>query len=227
MMVWAFINRVIQHISRTKGAAYAVAAYDMLDVSVRKAVTEDLKRYLTAKDPLDIEKDPKKYLKTHIVQSPVFRTQFYSRCLNCCGDIPSLRPVVDTCSFFLPPHPGLEISAKRIGDGLQIFHAPVLIGKNAVIGEHVSIGSNVVIGQRQRMSPVIHDNVLISAGAIILGGIEIGENAIIGAGALVIKDVPPNTVYAGVPAKFLHPVTGKESAKLQDTAPAPVSSPKE
>jgi UDP-2-acetamido-3-amino-2,3-dideoxy-glucuronate N-acetyltransferase len=43
----------------------------------------------------------------------------------------------------------------------------------------------------------------IGSNATILCGITIGENALIGAGSVVTKDVPPNTVVAGVPAKFI------------------------
>ena len=44
----------------------------------------------------------------------------------------------------------------------------------------------------------------IGSGATLLGGITIGENAIIGAGSVVTKDVPPNTIVAGNPAKILN-----------------------
>lgn len=43
----------------------------------------------------------------------------------------------------------------------------------------------------------------IGSGSTILCGITIGENAIAGAGSVVTKDVPPNTVVAGNPARFL------------------------
>jgi acetyltransferase-like isoleucine patch superfamily enzyme len=43
----------------------------------------------------------------------------------------------------------------------------------------------------------------IGSGATLLGGITIGENAIIGAGSVVTKDVPPNTIVAGNPARIL------------------------
>lgn len=50
---------------------------------------------------------------------------------------------------------------------------------------------------------VIHDNVYLGVNTIVLPGVTIGENSIIGAGSIVTKDVPKNSVYAGVPAKFI------------------------
>jgi serine O-acetyltransferase len=50
---------------------------------------------------------------------------------------------------------------------------------------------------------VIGDDVRIGAGAKILGKITIGDFAVIGANAVVIKDVPPGAVVAGVPAREL------------------------
>ncbi len=43
----------------------------------------------------------------------------------------------------------------------------------------------------------------IGSGATVLSGITVGENAIVGAGSVVTKDVPPNSIVAGNPAKFL------------------------
>jgi acetyltransferase-like isoleucine patch superfamily enzyme len=52
----------------------------------------------------------------------------------------------------------------------------------------------------------VFKRVSIGSGAVILPGITIGENAVIGAGAVVTKDVPPNTVVAGCPARVLRKV---------------------
>src|SRR5712672_1353487 len=49
---------------------------------------------------------------------------------------------------------------------------------------------------------IVKKGASIGSNATILCGITIGENALIGAGSVVTKDVPPNTVVAGVPAKI-------------------------
>ena len=43
----------------------------------------------------------------------------------------------------------------------------------------------------------------IGSGAILLCGITVGENAMIGAGSVVTRDVPPDTIVAGNPARFV------------------------
>lgn len=63
----------------------------------------------------------------------------------------------------------------------------------------------------------------IGSGATLLGGITIGENAVVGAGSVVTKDVPPNAIVAGNPAKILRKSTDpqavtacvKEAARCQ------------
>jgi len=50
---------------------------------------------------------------------------------------------------------------------------------------------------------IVKSNASIGSGATILSNISIGENAIVGAGSVVTKDVPPNSIVAGNPAKVL------------------------
>lgn len=111
-----------------------------------------------------------------------------------------------------------------------IIHSPenVKIGNNVSIAEFVhiwggggiEIGDDVMIASHTAITSITHDpqakiyrgtlikkkvkignNVWIGAGSVILPGIIIGDGAIIGAGSVVTKDVPPNTIVAGVPAK--------------------------
>ena len=59
--------------------------------------------------------------------------------------------------------------------------------------------------------PIIGDNVYIGAGAVILGEVTVGDNVVIGANAVVTKDVPSNSIAAGVPAKII-----KENINISD-----------
>lgn len=52
-------------------------------------------------------------------------------------------------------------------------------------------------------SIVIEDNVFVGLGATIMPNVVIGKNSVVGAGSLVTKDVLPNTIVGGVPAKFI------------------------
>jgi len=81
----------------------------------------------------------------------------------------------------------------------------VIIHARAVIGNNCIIGANVTIGGKSGWYevPVISDNVNISAGAKILGPVRIGNNVEIGANSVVVKDIPSNSVVAGVPARIL------------------------
>jgi len=75
----------------------------------------------------------------------------------------------------------------------------------------VIIGQGITIGGRNGIKevPVIEDNVFISAGARILGNVNIGHDSIIGTNAVVLRDIPPYSVVAGVPAKIIAKITKK------------------
>jgi acetyltransferase-like isoleucine patch superfamily enzyme len=49
----------------------------------------------------------------------------------------------------------------------------------------------------------IRDNSFIGVNSIIMPDVAIGPDSIVGAGSVVTSDVPPNTVYAGNPARFI------------------------
>jgi acetyltransferase-like isoleucine patch superfamily enzyme len=66
-------------------------------------------------------------------------------------------------------------------------------------------------------SVTIGDDVWIGTGVIVLPGVNIGSGAIVGAGSVVNKDVKPNCVVGGVPAKFIRDLEEQEERKKTTT----------
>jgi acetyltransferase-like isoleucine patch superfamily enzyme len=94
--------------------------------------------------------------------------------------------------------------------------APIIIGDDVLIGPNVSlITSEHPVAPSQRRAflvgkpIVIENNVWVAAGSTVIGGVTIGENAVVAAGSVVTKDVPPNTLVGGNPAKVLRSNEGE------------------
>ena len=66
---------------------------------------------------------------------------------------------------------------------------------------------------------VIKKNAFIGVHSVILPGVTIGEGAIVGAMSLVNRDVPPNTVVAGVPARVIRTIEKKYKNTESDASP--------
>ena len=81
-----------------------------------------------------------------------------------------------------------------IEDDVLVAANAQLISNNHDPEEHAILTCKPVVLKR---------NCWIGAGATILPGVTVGENAIVGAGAVVTKDVEPNTVVGGIPAKLI------------------------
>jgi acetyltransferase-like isoleucine patch superfamily enzyme len=87
------------------------------------------------------------------------------------------------------------------------------IGDDVMIGPNVSlITSSHPIEPSERRAFVIakpiaiERNVWIAAGATIIGGVTVGENSVVAAGAVVTRDVPPNTLVGGNPARVIRSI---------------------
>jgi len=104
----------------------------------------------------------------------------------------------------------------RIGKNVFINHECTFLDMGGItIEDDVMIGPKVCLTteghpinpqERKKLlvKPiVIKRNAWIGAGATILPGVTIGENSVVAAGAVVSKDVPANTVVAGIPAKVV------------------------
>lgn len=146
---------------------------------------------------------------------------------NDCAIDPSVKLVGDEISI------GPRTKIYRGGDllGPVEIGADVFINRDAYIRPHTKIGERVNLGPFVRLisdthdigpawrragrvrfdSITIGDGAWIGASSTILGGVTIGSGAVVAAGSIVVSDVAPNTVVAGVPARFIR--------AIEDTAP--------
>ncbi|MFC0233242.1 2,3,4,5-tetrahydropyridine-2,6-dicarboxylate N-acetyltransferase [Vagococcus entomophilus] len=103
-----------------------------------------------------------------------------------------------------------------IGAGSMIDMGAILGGR-ATIGKNAHIGAGAVLAgviEPPSADPVIvEDDVLIGANAVVLEGVRVGKGAVVAAGAIVVDDVAPYTVVAGVPAKKIKDIDEKTKGK--------------
>ena len=107
---------------------------------------------------------------------------------------------------------GLTVGSNfSMQDGVSIdpsHYWHIKIGDNVTLARNVQIlahdaSTKSHLGYTRIGKVSIGNTVFVGAGSIILPGVSIGDNSIIGAGSLVTTDVPPNTIVAGNPARFL------------------------
>ena len=95
----------------------------------------------------------------------------------------------------------------------------VVVGGRAIVGDNCHIGAGTVLAgviEPPSANPVIvEDNVLTGANVVVLEGVKIGRGSVIAAGSVVIENVEPNSVMAGVPAKKIKSVDEKTKSKTQ------------
>jgi tetrahydrodipicolinate N-acetyltransferase len=105
-----------------------------------------------------------------------------------------------------------------IGEGTMVDMNAVIGGRGA-IGKNCHIGAGAVIAgviEPPSAKPVvIEDDVLIGANAVILEGVRVGRGSVVAAGAVVTKDVPPNVVVAGTPARIIKEIDDQTRSKTE------------
>ncbi|MBK8904163.1 MAG: acyltransferase [Anaerolineaceae bacterium] len=122
-----------------------------------------------------------------------------------------------TTFFGMPSITGMKDLYKNLTIGENCifnFGCSLEVGENLTIGNFVSMGHEVMIltstheiGSRfHRLGPIlakpvtIEDGVWLGSRSMVLPGVTVGAGSVVAAGAIVTKDVPPNTIVAGVPA---------------------------
>jgi acetyltransferase-like isoleucine patch superfamily enzyme len=154
----------------------------------------------------------------------VFRAQRLSPALNASTTIDEMRErlseIIDSeidksTTVFVPFYTNFGKHIK-LGKNVLINHACSFLDLGGItIEDDVLIGPRInLITENHPVDPtkrkfldlksiLIKRNAWIGAGATILPGVTIGENSIVAAGAVVNKDVPDNTIFGGIPARFI------------------------
>ena len=165
----------------------------------------------------------------HRIFEAVSRTIKLSAELNASTDIDQARellgeiigsPLDMTTTVFVPFHTNFGRFI-RLGKNIFINHACSFLDLGGItIEDDVMIGPRVnIISEGHPVEPenrkvlvlnsvLIKRNAWIGAAVTILPGVTVGENSVVAAGALVTKDVPDNTVVAGVPARVIKLLPG-------------------
>ena len=120
-----------------------------------------------------------------------------------------------SCHILIPQQ--LEIGDNSVISSYTTIYATygVVIGKNCLISSNCGISSvnHIQNATNRRLydddnslyskSVFIGNNVWIGMNACILPGVSIGDNSIIGSESVVTKDIPPNEIWVGNPARFI------------------------
>jgi acetyltransferase-like isoleucine patch superfamily enzyme len=160
----------------------------------------------------------------HKITEGVKSTMGLSQLLNTAADLDQIRfylgeitgTVIDpSTTLFSPFHTNLGAFTK-IGKNVFINHACSFLDLGGItIEDDVLVGPTVnLVTESHPLDPedrkalitkpiTIKRGAWIGAGATILPGVTIGENSVVAAGSVVSRDVPSNTVVAGVPARVV------------------------
>ncbi len=113
-----------------------------------------------------------------------------------------------TCGITLP-------YTVQLGRRVRIWHHGGMILHADRIGDDVHLRQNTTFGVARRDAlhqlPVIEDRCELGCGVVVLGPVTVGHDSVVGANAVVVKDVPPFSLAAGVPAKVIKTISADPS----------------
>ncbi len=117
-------------------------------------------------------------------------------------------------------HPTVVMSPwVRVAEGCilcagSILTAQIDVGPHTIVNLACTVGHDSRLGRLVTISPGVHvsghvtieDRAFVGSGAVVIENVRIGAGAVIGAGSVVTKDVPPQVLAVGVPARVVKPV---------------------
>lgn len=114
----------------------------------------------------------------------------------------------------------LDVSPITLGDGVWIGANVNLVTPNHPLLAEERLVAEYPDGTHdlEYSDPItIKDGCWICSGVTVCGGVTIGENSVVAAGAVVTRDVPPNSLVAGVPAKVIRQIDENDRMNVWDT----------
>lgn len=111
----------------------------------------------------------------------------------------------------------VEVKKSRIGRKSKAMHLTYL--GDATIGERTNIGAGTVTCNydgRNKHETIIEDEVKIGSDTMLVAPVRVGRNSVTGAGSVVTKDVPPDTLVAGVPATIKKRLNAKQEEQRDE-----------
>ena len=124
-----------------------------------------------------------------------------------CGDV----TVGEGTAFWFNSVCRAELQPIKIGKRCNIQDCAV-IHNLCTLGDDVSVGHGAIVH-----GATVGDRVIVGMGAIVLDGAKIGDDCIIAAGAVVTRDIPPNSIAAGVPARVLRQIDQRDRLNVWET----------
>lgn len=105
----------------------------------------------------------------------------------------------------------------KLGKGATFVHyGPRTFHDNAIIGEYCKFYPCILIGgQRGKGTPIIGNHVFMASGSKVIGKVVVGDFVFICPNSVVVKDVEPDTVISGIPAKIINK-KGKVNVSLYE-----------
>lgn len=124
-------------------------------------------------------------------------------------------------------HPAAEIGAGSVVGPGSVLLAGTVLTADVTVGSHVAVMPQAVLTHDDRVGDyatvasgvrlgggaILDQGAYVGAGALVREGVRVGAWSLVGMGSVVLRDVPPDEVWAGNPARFLR------SAKLQELTP--------
>jgi maltose O-acetyltransferase len=156
--------------------------------------------------------------------NPEERRRLLNELLGGYGDGSEVRPPL-YCDYGYQTQVG---SRTFINFGLVILDVATI-----TIGDDVQIGPNVQLltathpldpelrrDKWEAAAPIhIGNNVWLGGGVIVCPGVTIGDDTVVGAGAVVTKDLPPNVLAVGIPARVVRTLPAADSSRTRDNDP--------